>query len=117
MASLHYVVLCTCPDQETARRLAGGAVEASLAACVNIVSGISSVFYWEGAVQEEAEWLLVIKTSDVAYSELESYLQANHPYDLPEIIACPIEKGLSGFLEWISAETRHRPRSAASGKE
>ncbi len=106
MASDQLVVLCTCPDDETARRLANAVVEARLAACVNILPGVTSVFYWEGAAQTETEQLLVIKTSDVAYSQLEAKLVELHPYELPEVIAVGIERGLAGFLDWIQAETR-----------
>ena len=107
----HYVVLCTCPDEQAARRLASEVVEAGLAACVNIVPGLVSVFFWEGEVQSENEQMLVIKTSDVVYSSLEAHLFESHPYDLPEVIACPIERGLAGFMDWITAETRHSSRN------
>ncbi|BAU56794.2 divalent-cation tolerance protein CutA [Halorhodospira halochloris] len=110
MASTQLVVLCTCPDEQTARRLAGEVVEAGLAACVNIIPGLTSVFFWEGQVQSDSEQLLVIKTSDVAYSQLEEHLAGSHPYDLPEVIACPIERGLAGFLDWITEQTRHLPK-------
>lgn len=112
MASTHLIVLCTCPDEQTARRLAAEVVEARLAACVNIVPGLTSVFFWEGEVQSEGEQLLVIKTSDAAYSSLEERLVQSHPYDLPEVIACPIEKGLNGFLDWVSEQTRHSPEGS-----
>mgnify|MGYP006425179835 CR=1 FL=1 len=110
MASTHLVVLCTCPDEQTARRLAGEVVEAGLAACVNIVPGLVSVFCWEGEVQSESEQLLLIKTSDVAFSDLQGHLVKSHPYELPEVIACPIEKGLNGFLDWITEQTRCLPK-------
>ncbi|MCG5540648.1 MULTISPECIES: divalent-cation tolerance protein CutA [unclassified Halorhodospira] len=106
MSSRELVVLCTCPDEETARRLAGEVVEARLAACVNIVPGVTSVFYWEGEAQAETECLLVIKTSDFAYTRLEGMLVERHPYELPEVIAVGIDKGLAGFLDWIRDETR-----------
>ena len=106
MSSNQLVVLCTCPDEETARRLAGTVVEERLAACVNIVPGVTSVFYWEGEAQSEQEHLMVIKTSDVAYSRLETRLTELHPYELPEVIAVGIDRGLAGFLDWIRDETR-----------
>ncbi len=105
MSSNHLVVLCTCPDGETAQHLARQVVEGRLAACVNIVPGVTSVFYWEGEAQSEQEHLLVIKTSDITYTELESKLAELHPYELPEIIAVGIERGLAGFLDWIRDET------------
>ncbi len=106
MSSNHLMVFCTCPDEQTARHLAEAVVEAKLAACVNILPGVTSVFYWEGEAQSEQEHLLVIKTSDIAYSRLESRLVELHPYELPEVIAVGIERGLAGFLDWIRDETR-----------
>ncbi|MFP4147663.1 MAG: divalent-cation tolerance protein CutA [Halorhodospira sp.] len=106
MSSNHLAVFCTCPDEQTARRLAETVVEAKLAACVNILPGVSSVFYWEGQAQSEQEHLLMIKTSELAYSRLESKLVELHPYELPEVIAVGIERGLAGFLDWIRDETR-----------
>jgi len=106
MSSNHLVVYCTCPDEQTARYLAEAVVEAKLAACVNILPGVTSVFYWEGEAQSEQEHLLVIKTSDIAYSRLESRLVELHPYELPEVIAVGIERGLAGFLDWVRDETR-----------
>ncbi|MFP4184344.1 MAG: divalent-cation tolerance protein CutA [Halorhodospira sp.] len=106
MSSNHLAVFCTCPDEQTARRLAETVVEAKLAACVNILPGVSSVFYWEGQAQSEQEHLLMIKTSELAYSRLESKLVELHPYELPEVIAVGIERGLAGFLDWIRDQTR-----------
>ncbi|MFP4647580.1 MAG: divalent-cation tolerance protein CutA [Halorhodospira sp.] len=106
MSSNHLAVFCTCPDEQTARRLAEAVVEAKLAACVNILPGVSSVFYWEGRAQSEQEHLLMIKTSELAYSRLESKLVELHPYELPEVIAVGIERGLAGFLDWIRDQTR-----------
>ncbi|MFW6277921.1 MAG: divalent-cation tolerance protein CutA [Halorhodospira sp.] len=106
MSSNHLAVFCTCPDEQTARRLAEAVVEAKLAACVNILPGVSSVFYWEGQAQSEQEHLLMIKTSELAYSRLESKLVELHPYELPEVIAVGIERGLAGFLDWIRDQTR-----------
>ncbi|MBK1725637.1 divalent-cation tolerance protein CutA [Halorhodospira neutriphila] len=106
MASTHLIALCTCPDEATARRLASEVVEAGLAACVNILPGVTSVFYWEGEAQSEPEQLLLIKTTDTAYSRLEAHLVASHPYELPEVVAVGIEKGLQGFLDWIAQQAR-----------
>lgn len=99
------LAMCTCPDHETARRLAGELVDAGLAACVNIVPGLTSVFYWEGEVQDDSEVLMLIKTTDTVYSRMEAHLHAHHPYDLPEVIAFGIEHGLPEFLNWIGEET------------
>lgn len=99
------VVLCTCPDEDTAFELARGLVEAGLAACVNILPEIRSVFRWQGEVQSEAETLMVIKTSDGRYAELESWLVSNHPYDVPEVLALPVGGGLGAYLDWVAEET------------
>ena len=99
------VVLCTCPDENTARALASGLVENRLAACVNVLPGIRSIYRWQGAVQEDGEVLLVAKTSRETFPELESWLAEHHPYDLPEVIALPVERGLPAYLEWVAQET------------
>lgn len=105
MKATHLVALCTCPDEATAKRLAGEVVDAGYAACVNVVPGLTSVFYWEGEVQNDAEVLMVIKTTDTVYSRLEQHLVASHPYELPEVVAVGIEQGLAGYLEWMNTET------------
>lgn len=78
-------------------------VDKHLAACVNVLDGIRSFFTWEGNVDEETEHLLIVKSTRERYSELEAYVQEEHPYDVPEIIVFPIEEGASSYLEWISA--------------
>lgn len=108
------LVWSTVDDADTARRLAEGVVEAGLAACVNILPPITSVFRWESGeddpaqarVQAEAEIMLLIKTSTAAYPALERHLQERHPYELPEIIAVPVTQGLEAFRDWIDATTR-----------
>lgn len=101
------VVLCTCPDEATGERLAAELVDEQLAACVNLVPGLRSFYRWEGQVENDPEVLLVIKTAAAAYHRLETALQAKHPYELPEIIAVPIDRGLPGYLDWIK-ESTHR---------
>ena len=96
-------MLCTCPDAETARKLATGPVEERLAACVNIVPGLTSVYPWQGAVETADEHLLTAKTETAAFDKLASFLQAHHPYELPEIIAVPVVRGSAAYLEWITA--------------
>ncbi len=108
------LVWTTVDDAETARRLADSAVGAGLAACVNILPPVTSVFRWESgqadaaaaAVQAEQEILLLIKTSASAYPALERQLQAEHPYELPEIIAVPVTHGLDAFRQWIDDTTK-----------
>jgi periplasmic divalent cation tolerance protein len=82
--------------------LARGLVEARLAACVNILPGLTSVYTWQGAIQTAQETLLLIKTEREAYARLEAWLQQRHPYELPEIIAVSIDEALPAYLHWIS---------------
>lgn len=99
------LVLCTCPDEEYARQLAEFLVRDELAACVSIVNSISSIFAWQGKIDTEQESLLLIKTTDTAYSALERAIKLQHPYDVPEIIALPIQQGAADYLEWIRENT------------
>lgn len=104
MASI-LAVLCTCPDAAVARKLAAGLVERRLAACVNVLPGIRSIYRWQGRVQEDGEVLLVIKAPENRYEALQDWLLEQHPYDVPEIIALPIGRGLPAYLEWVVQET------------
>ncbi|NEV63484.1 divalent-cation tolerance protein CutA [Thiorhodococcus minor] len=99
------LMLCTCPSRETAITLARALVEEHLAACVNLLPGIRSVYRWEGRVQEDDELLLLIKTTGKRMDDLTSRLRQLHPYDVPEIIAAPISEGLDDYLSWITACT------------
>jgi periplasmic divalent cation tolerance protein len=100
------LVLNTCPDAETARRIAAALVERNLAACVNIIPGVESVYRWQGKVETDSEHLLLIKCSRDAYPALEQAVTELHPYELPEIVAVPIEAGLPGFLDWINNNSK-----------
>lgn len=102
MRTEYCLVLCTCPEGEAAAELAHRLVEERLAACVNILPGLTSVYPWQGAIETGRENLLLIKTEKAAYPLLETRLRALHPYELPEIIAVPIERGLPEYLQWIS---------------
>ena len=97
-------VLCTCPDADTARRLAAGLVEARLAACVNILPGIRSIYRWQGATCDDGEVLMIAKTTALAFAGLERWLQANHPYDVPEVLALPVAAGSRAYLDWVASE-------------
>jgi len=97
------IALCTCPDRATARSLARDAVERRLAACVNIVDGVTSVYAWQGRIEEDAEILLVAKTTAAGFGALEAAWRAAHPYELPEIIAVDVTHGLGPYLAWIDA--------------
>jgi len=98
----HLVALCTVPDQATATILAEKLVAERLAACVNIVPGIQSVYQWQGNIEHDNELLLIIKTRADAFAALEQAILQYHPYELPEIIAVSIEAGSSAYLEWIN---------------
>lgn len=97
----HQLLLCTCPDDASAESIAGTLVSRRLAACVNIVTGLRSVYVWDGEVQNDAERLLLIKSRADRYGELEKTILDLHPYELPEIIAVPIQTGLAPYLTWI----------------
>ncbi|MGB0722013.1 MAG: divalent-cation tolerance protein CutA [Gammaproteobacteria bacterium] len=99
------VVLCTCPTVETARELAAQLVEERLAACVNILPGVESVYSWENRIARDDEVLMLVKTRSDRYPDLERRLHTLHPYELPEIIAVPVTQGLDDYLAWVAAET------------
>jgi periplasmic divalent cation tolerance protein len=99
------LIFCTCPDQATAERIAETVVEERLAACVNLVPGLTSVYRWEGQVQRDAELLLLIKTRAAIYPLLEARLHELHPYQTPEIIALPIPAGSAAYLTWLEDNT------------
>jgi periplasmic divalent cation tolerance protein len=79
-------------------------MERRLAACVNIVPGVRSIYRWKGAVEEAQEWLLVIKSSQALFERLEEELRQAHSYETPEIVALPVVAGSASYLEWLSAE-------------
>ena len=98
-------VFCTCPDPATARRLAGGLVERRMAACVNILPEIRSIYRWQGETCDDAEVLMIVKTTRGSYAGLERWLLANHPYDVPEVLALPVAAGSRDYLGWVARET------------
>ena len=100
------LVLTNLPDRAAAERIADLLVEKRLAACVNILAPCRSVYRWKGAVQHDEEHPLLIKTTRERYPEMEQALRAAHPYELPEIIAVPIERGLPAYLAWVAGETQ-----------
>jgi len=96
-------VFSTVDSEEAAERLAASLVERRLAACVQIVPGLTSVYRWQGKTERAREWLLLIKTSAAHYAELEAAIIELHPYECPEIVAVGIENGLAGYLDWLEA--------------
>ncbi len=105
MASSARVVLIAVPRGGKARELAEGMVEARLAACVNLLPEISSVYRWKGKVRRDAESLLVIKTSARRLKALEKWVKARHPYETPEFLVLSASGGSRDYLRWLSAET------------
>lgn len=100
------IVLTTAGSADEAERIATALVEAQLAACVNIVSPITSVYRWKGAVHKEREWLLLIKTRASAFETVSKKIREQHSYDLPECIQIPIEVGTAEYLNWIAENVR-----------
>lgn len=98
-------MFCTCPDEASASRIAAALVDEALAACVSRLPGLSSTWRWEGAVQEGAEILLLIKTRAERFAALEARVVALHPYAVPELVALPIERGHAPYLDWLAAST------------
>lgn len=103
------LVVTNLPDRGAAERLAEGLIAKRLAACVNILAPCRSVYRWQGEVQHDEEHPVLIKTTPARYAQLEAEIRSLHPYELPEIIAVPIERGLPGYLAWVAAETSSPP--------
>jgi periplasmic divalent cation tolerance protein len=95
------IVLCTCSSEAEAAKIGRYLVEHQLAACVNIVPRILSIYRWQGKVESSAEWLLLIKTTAEKFSEVRAAISELHSYDLPECIAIAIEDGSAEYLAWI----------------
>lgn len=100
------LVLTNVPDQATAAQIARRLVEDRLSACVNLLPPVRSVYRWQNAVEEASEVPLLIKTAADRFSEVEAAIKALHPYEVPEIIALPITRGLPAYLAWMVSETR-----------
>jgi len=100
------LVLTNVPDESLAQTIARALVEQNLAACVNIMPAVRSVYRWQGALEQADEVTLLIKTTQARYAQLEAGIKAMHPYEVPEIIAVPIAAGLPAYLDWIAAETK-----------
>ncbi len=100
------VVITTTETTEDAERLAALLVERELAACVQLLPQITSVYRWQGNVEQANESLLFIKTTREAYPQLEAAIKEHHSYQTPEIIALPVEAGMAGYLDWLNASVR-----------
>ena len=96
------VVLVTAPSADLAAAIARAVVEEKLAACGNVLPGVRSIYRWEGKVQDEPEALLILKTQRKRFAELRDRVLALHPYEVPEVIALPVEAGSDAYLDWIA---------------
>jgi periplasmic divalent cation tolerance protein len=105
MSAKFLLVFCTCPNRSVAVVIATALLEERLAACVNHVPGVQSMYRWEGRVEHDDEVLLLIKTTPELYPKVEGTIGKLHPYELPEIIGVPIAAGSEAYLSWLRSET------------
>jgi periplasmic divalent cation tolerance protein len=105
MADEILLAFSTFPDVETARRIARELVTGNLVACANVIPAIESIYRWQGKIEQGNETLVLFKTTAGRYPEFQAKLKSLHPYDVPEIIACPIDKALPEYLSWVIAST------------
>jgi periplasmic divalent cation tolerance protein len=103
MSTCYQIVLCTCPDKNTAENIARQLVKDKLAACVNILPGVTSIYCWREQIESAQEHLLLIKANKTTFPAIAAAITKQHPYELPEIIAVPIENGLPEYLNWIDS--------------
>lgn len=103
------LIFTNLPDADSAQALATHLIEQRLAACVNVLAPCRSVYRWQGRVEQAAEVPLLIKTTAAGYPALEAAIRARHPYELPEIIAVPVARGLPAYLDWVASETGAAP--------
>ena len=101
------LALCTFPDAETARKISRTLIEEALTACANIVSGVDSIYFWRGKVEESSEVLTIFKLAKDKYEQFENRLRMLHPYDVPEIIQLPIAGGSADYLRWVGESCAH----------
>jgi periplasmic divalent cation tolerance protein len=100
------LVLTNCPDADVADRIAHTLVEQKLAACVNRLPAVDSIFRWQGAVERAVEVPLLIKSTRERWPEIQEAIRALHPYEVPEIVAIPVVAGLPAYLRWVVDETQ-----------
>jgi periplasmic divalent cation tolerance protein len=101
------LALSTCPDETSAQTIATSLVSERLAACVNRVTGLRSTYFWDGVLQDEAEILLIIKTTQTCVAAVELRLKALHPYAVPEFLVLPVGSGNEAYLDWVRTGVRH----------
>ena len=100
------IVLTNLPDREAARKLAHELVARRLAACVNVLAECTSVYRWKGKIENASEVPVLIKTRADRYGEVEAAIRELHPYELPEVVAVPVVRGLGEYLDWVAGESR-----------
>ena len=103
---LYQLVLCACPDEDTAINIAENIVAQKLAACVNVLPSVYSVYHWQNNVESAKENMIIIKTTAQKYDSLEKVIKSLHPYEVPEIIAVDITSGLPEYLKWIDSSIK-----------
>jgi len=101
VAGTHSMAFVTVPNEELGKKIARGLLENKLAACVNIIPGVKSIYEWQGKIEEDNELILMIKTRTSRVSELAKYVRENHSYDVAEVISSPIQNGNPPYLDWI----------------
>jgi periplasmic divalent cation tolerance protein len=106
------LVLVTAPSEDEARRIANALVEERLAACVNIVASIESVYRWEGRVTTDRETLLIVKTTAASYDQVEQRVKELHTYSTPEVVAIKIERGSAEYLSWLQSAVNQQDKNA-----
>jgi len=99
------VILCTVPDEATAEKMAKGLLEERLAACVNAIPGVKSFYRWQGKIETDNEIQLLIKTRSKRFDELAAWISANHPYEVPEVVAIPASQVSDAYLAWAVEQT------------
>ncbi len=100
------VVLCTCPDQAVATQLAEQIIQERLAACINQLPEMKSIYVWNNQIEQAREIQLLIKTRAALFEPLRAFIRAHHPYEVPEIIALPVQQGDADYLGWLAETCR-----------
>lgn len=108
MSEKGLVVYCTVPSKKTGREIASKLLSDHLAACCNIIPGLTSIFEWQDKIEEDEELLLLIKTTEDKYPQLERRIAELHPYEVPEIIATEIHRGLDSYIHWLKKTTKEK---------
>jgi periplasmic divalent cation tolerance protein len=108
MLTPYLIIFCTVPDSATAKKITRILVEGKLAACCTILEGANSIYSWENKIQDETELLLIIKSRQELFAELEQQIKKLHPYEVPEIIAMPIINGNQEYLKWMEKNVKKR---------